>query len=51
MKARLDRDGWTNVGGGNHDKFTKVGCMPIIVPRHPTVSPGVARSIAKAAGW
>ncbi|WP_074797773.1 type II toxin-antitoxin system HicA family toxin [Devosia psychrophila] len=51
IKARLDRDGWTNVGGGNHDKFTKVGCMPIIVPRHPTVSPGVARSIAKAAGW
>jgi hypothetical protein len=51
IKARLTREGWTDVGGANHDKFTKIGMTPIIVPRHQTVSPGVARSIAKAAGW
>lgn len=49
--ARLEREGWTNVGGANHDKFTKAGNKPIIVPRHISVSPGVARSIATAAGW
>jgi predicted RNA binding protein YcfA (HicA-like mRNA interferase family) len=50
--ARLKREGWTSVGGGKHDKFRhpkKPGA--IIVPRHPTVTLGVARSIAKAAGW
>lgn len=50
--SRLEAEGWVNVGGGNHDKFTKAGvAYPIIVPRHRTLSPGVARSIAKAAGW
>jgi hypothetical protein len=48
---RLGRDGWENVGGTNHDKFRKPGYPAIIVPRHRTLSPGVARSIAKAAGW
>jgi predicted RNA binding protein YcfA (HicA-like mRNA interferase family) len=43
--ARLGREGWSNEGGGNHDKFTN--------PDHPgvLVTPGVARSIAKGAGW
>jgi len=52
IAARLKREGWTNVGGGKHDKFRhpeKPGA--IIVPRHPMLTPGVARSIAKAAGW
>lgn len=50
--SRLEAEGWTNVGGGSHDKFTKPGvAYPIIVPRHRTLSLGVARSIAKAAGW
>jgi len=49
---RLEREGWTNVGGGKHDKFQKEGvAYSIIVPRHRTLSPGVAKSIAKAAGW
>lgn len=48
---RLIADGWENLGGGKHDKFRKVGKPSIIVPRHRTLSPGVARSIAKAAGW
>lgn len=51
--ARLEKDGWTNVGGGNHDRFVNKGRpeMMIPVPRHREVTPGVARSIAKAAGW
>ena len=48
--ARLVADGWQNVGGGSHDKFVKAGRPSIMVPRHRSLSPGVARSIAKAAG-
>ena len=51
--ARLKREGWTSVGGAKHDKFVhpdRQGQV-ILVPRHTTVTPGVARSIAKAAGW
>ncbi|MBX9926359.1 MAG: type II toxin-antitoxin system HicA family toxin [Hyphomicrobiaceae bacterium] len=50
--ARLERDGWVNVGGKKHDIFrhpTKLG--RIVVPRHREQSPGVARSIAMIAGW
>ena len=50
--ARLEREGWENIGGGKHDIFkhaTKAG--RIVVPRHREQSPGVARSIAKIAGW
>lgn len=50
--SRLEREGWMNKGGKEHDKFvheTKPGV--IIVPRHTELSPGVARSIAKVAGW
>lgn len=50
--ARLKQEGWQNQGGGNHDVYrhpTKPGM--IVVPRHRELSPGVARSIAKAAGW
>ena len=49
---RLGRDGWVKVRGGSHDKFVhqeKPGL--IIVPRHRELSPGVARAIAKQAGW
>ena len=51
--ARLEKDGWTNVGGGNHDRFINKAQPEtmIPVPRHRELSPGVARSIAKAAGW
>ncbi|HMN87443.1 MAG TPA: type II toxin-antitoxin system HicA family toxin [Bauldia sp.] len=48
---RLLAEGWQNAGGGKHDKFQKPGLPSILVPRHRTLSPGVARSIAKAAGW
>jgi predicted RNA binding protein YcfA (HicA-like mRNA interferase family) len=47
--SRLEREGWVNIG----DKF-KHDARPdviIVVPRHRTLSAGVARSIAKLAGW
>jgi predicted RNA binding protein YcfA (HicA-like mRNA interferase family) len=51
--ARLKREGWSGVVGGKHDKFThpdKPGAL-IVVPRHKQQSAGVARSIARTAGW
>jgi hypothetical protein len=38
-------------GGTKHDKYRKDGYPAIMVPRHRNVTPGVAKSIAKAAGW
>ncbi|MFI4997803.1 MAG: type II toxin-antitoxin system HicA family toxin [Hyphomicrobiales bacterium] len=51
--ARLRREGWIAEPGSRHDKFghTKFRGLKIMVPRHKTLTPGVARSIAKAAGW
>jgi predicted RNA binding protein YcfA (HicA-like mRNA interferase family) len=51
--SRLEREGWVNVGGGNHDRFVnqKRPEMMIPAPRHRELTPGTARSIAKAAGW
>jgi len=51
IKARLEREGWERSDGTKHDKYRKPGHPTIMVPRHRTVTPGVARSIAKAAGW
>ena len=51
--ARLKKDGWLLEGGTKHDKVShpaKPG-IKIMVPRHRTLTPGVARSIAMAAGW
>ena len=51
--SRLLGEGWSAVHGGEHDKFThpsRPGVL-IIVPRHRELSNGVARSIAKQAGW
>lgn len=50
--ARLKRDGWIERHGGGHDVYkhpTKPG--RIVVPRHREISPGVARAIARQAGW
>jgi predicted RNA binding protein YcfA (HicA-like mRNA interferase family) len=51
--SRLAREGWVLVRhGGEHDVYRhKQKQGTIAVPRHSTLSPGVARSIAKAAGW
>jgi predicted RNA binding protein YcfA (HicA-like mRNA interferase family) len=51
--ARLEKEGWANLGGGSHDRFVndrRPGVM-IAVPRHRELTPGTARSIAKAVGW
>lgn len=49
---RLKSEGWVGRAGGRHDVYTHPARTGIvIVPRHRTLSPGVARSIAKAAGW
>jgi predicted RNA binding protein YcfA (HicA-like mRNA interferase family) len=51
--ARLQAEGWAREAGGKHDKFKhkdKPGIL-IVVPRHSEQSIGVARSIAKSAGW
>jgi predicted RNA binding protein YcfA (HicA-like mRNA interferase family) len=51
--ARLEREGWQIVHGGRHDKFEHAAHSDItlILPRHREVSFGVARDIAKKAGW
>ena len=51
--ARLTRDGWELVRHGKeHDVYRRLGKSgQIAVPRHRDLSPGVARSIAKQAGW
>ena len=50
---RLVKEGWElRRHGSEHDIYshpTKSG--RIIVPRHRVLSPGVGRSIARAAGW
>jgi predicted RNA binding protein YcfA (HicA-like mRNA interferase family) len=50
--ARLKQEGWLEEHGREHDKFKHPQRNGrIIVPRHRTLSPGVARQIAKQAGW
>jgi predicted RNA binding protein YcfA (HicA-like mRNA interferase family) len=51
--ARLRAEGWVTAGGGKHDKFEHSNRpeVLIIVPGHKQQSPGVARSIARSAGW
>ena len=51
--ARLKQEGWSNIGGGSHDRFVhdkRPGVM-ITVPRHRDLTPRTARSIARVAGW
>jgi predicted RNA binding protein YcfA (HicA-like mRNA interferase family) len=50
--ARLLREGWElSRHGGAHDVFRHPLKGVVVVPRHRVLSPGVGRSIAKAAGW
>jgi predicted RNA binding protein YcfA (HicA-like mRNA interferase family) len=49
---RLTTEGWTSVGGGKHDKCVHPTKRDrVIVPRHQTQTVGMARVIAKTAGW
>jgi predicted RNA binding protein YcfA (HicA-like mRNA interferase family) len=51
--ARLEREGWIERHGGEDDIYihTARPGRIIAVPPHRTLSPGVARKIAKEAGW
>jgi predicted RNA binding protein YcfA (HicA-like mRNA interferase family) len=50
--SRLQREAWELARhGGEHDVFKHPQKGVVSVPRHRVLSPGVARSIAKAAGW
>ena len=53
IKRRLKQDGWVLLRHGtNHDVYRHPRIKGIItLPRHRTVTPGVARSIAGKAGW
>jgi predicted RNA binding protein YcfA (HicA-like mRNA interferase family) len=48
---RLESEGWVLArNGAEHDIYRREKIV-ISVPRHRELSPGVARSIAKTAGW
>lgn len=51
IARRLETEGWVGQHGGSHDIFKHATRGRIVLPRHRTLSPGVARQIAKAAGW
>jgi hypothetical protein len=52
VAARLEREGWAVRHGSEHDVYkhpSKLG--RIVMARHRTLSIGVARVIARTAGW
>lgn len=53
IRRKLEKDGWYLARhGSGHDIYRHLSIKGIItLPRHKTVSLGVARSIAKKAGW
>jgi predicted RNA binding protein YcfA (HicA-like mRNA interferase family) len=53
ITRRLLADGWQLARhGAEHDIYTHPNKKGVIqLPRHRTISPGVARSVAKLAGW
>jgi mRNA interferase HicA len=52
VAARLLREGWIVRHGGSHDIFKHPKRRGrLVIPRHRTLSPGVARAIARDAGW
>ncbi|MGH6842030.1 MAG: type II toxin-antitoxin system HicA family toxin [Methylocella sp.] len=50
---RLEKEGWAIEHGSEHDIFrnTNFPQTRLVVPRHRELSLGVARDIAKKAGW
>ena len=53
IRRELEKDGWYLARrGSGHDIYRHPSIKGIItLPRHTIVSPGVARSISKKAGW
>jgi len=52
VATQLAHEGWRARHGGDHDIY-KHPARPgrIVLPRHRTLSLGVARAVAKQAGW
>ncbi|MYE53747.1 MAG: type II toxin-antitoxin system HicA family toxin [Chloroflexi bacterium] len=53
VRRRLEQDGWyLHRRGSGHDIYRHPSVRGIVtLPRHRTLSPGVARTIANKAGW
>ena len=52
IKRRLEREGWYLARQGRHEIYKHDESTEMIrLPRHRTVSIGVARQIAEQAGW
>ena len=53
IRRLLEKDGWYLARHGSGHDIYRHPCIRgiITLPRHRTVSPGVARSIARKAGW
>jgi len=48
---RMESEGWVLARNGAEHDIYRLGQTVIAVPRHRDLSPGVARKIAKTAGW
>jgi predicted RNA binding protein YcfA (HicA-like mRNA interferase family) len=53
ITRRLAAEGWIVEHGGSHDiwRHADFKAVRIVVPRHKELSRGVARQIARLAGW
>ena len=52
IRRRLEREGWYLIRRGKHDIYKHPESSETIrLPRHRTVSKGVAQQIATQAGW
>lgn len=52
IRKRLKKEGWElQRHGAEHDIYRHPKKGDVAVPRHRELSPGVARTIAKKAGW
>ena len=52
IRRRLEREGWYLARHGRHDIYKHADFTETIrLPRHRTVSIGIAQQIAKQAGW
>jgi predicted RNA binding protein YcfA (HicA-like mRNA interferase family) len=48
---RLEPEDWELARHGSQHLYRRPDKPVVVVPRHRTLSPGVARAIAKPAGW
>jgi len=49
---RLESEGWVSRGGARHEIFENAKTKAhLAAPRHRELTSGVARDVARAAGW